>query len=184
MLLATTLLFAQSSSSDGGGGALAIVSSCCCFGFFLLIALIPIAGVWKVFVKAGEPGWAAIVPLYNMMTMAKIGGKDPSFGLMTLIPFYGIYVSIVILADVCKAFGKDTGFVIGMLLLPYVFWPILGFGSATYRPVPGSGGPRRMRDRDDDEDRPRRSRDDDYEDRPRRSRDDDDDDYDRPRRGR
>jgi hypothetical protein len=151
----------------------------------LAVAYVPmVIGAWKVFAKAGEPGWASIVPVYNAMVAARIGGRPETDGLFTLIPIVGIYFGIVILIDMVKAFGKDAGFAIGMLLLPIVFWPILGFGSAQFI---GAGKARR-RDVDDDYDRPAprgaRPRDEDDEGirRPRRRDDDDDEGGRRPRR--
>lgn len=123
--------------------------------------LVPMfAGMWKAFVKAGEPGWASFIPILNIITLLKIAGKEDAGirWLFWMIPFVGIYFSIVDTIDFCKAYGRDVGFAIGMILLPYVFWPILGFGSAQYV---GAGGPirkRRARYEDEEEDLPPRRR--------------------------
>jgi hypothetical protein len=174
--LVSLALFAQ----RGGGGedAAAAMFGVCLLSFYLVVVVGMIAGMWATFAKAGEPGWAAIVPIYNVIVLAKIGGKDPLYGLLCLIPIVGIIFLIMILIEVANKFGRGGAFVVGLILLPFIFWPILGFGSAQYH---GRGG-RRSRSRydDDDDDRPRRSRsrdDDDDDDRPRRrpSRDEDDD---------
>lgn len=173
--LLVLLIFAQAGGQKAGGaqqaGALATAGlMCACYGFmFLLIGLPTILGMWKVFVKAGEPGWASIVPVYNMMVMARIGGQPEINGLLAaLIPCVGLYFLIMIYIDVAKAFAKDAGFAVGMLLLAPVFFPILGFGSARYRLG-------RRRDGDEEEDdRPRRRR--------RDEEDEDEEEDDRPRR--
>lgn len=95
-------------------------------GFIVFI----IASIWKTFEKAGQPGWAAIVPFYNYYVMAQIGGVKNWW--LIFIPIANIYIAIVILHNVAKAFGKDVGFTIGLILLGFIFWPILGFGSAQY----------------------------------------------------
>jgi Family of unknown function (DUF5684) len=80
-----------------------------------------------VFEKAGKPGWAAIIPIYNYIVMAEISGKPTWWGVMVIIPFAGIVFSIWLINVTIKSFGKDEGYTIGALLLPFVFWPILGF---------------------------------------------------------
>lgn len=176
MLLATGLLAQFPRPNRGGGGeeAAAVLASMCMAMSCWIVLLLPmIIGMWKVYTKAGEPGWASIVPIYNVMVLAKIAGRDPVYGLLTLIPLAGIIFYIIILLDVAKQFDVGGGFVAGLILLPMVFWPILGFGSATFRGRRGGsgGGRRSARSRYDDDD-------DDYDDRPRRKRRrDDDDDY-------
>jgi len=89
--------------------------------------------MWRVFAKAGQPGWAAIIPIYNIYIMTKIGGKPGWWVLMMFIPFVN-YVFIVWLYNmISKSFGKDEGFTVGLVLLGIVFWPILGFGDAKYK---------------------------------------------------
>lgn len=99
---------------------------------YLGIVVAIIAGLWKAFEKAGKPGWAAIVPIYNVWVMAEIAGKPGWWGLLCLIPIVGIVVAIIISLGVATAFGKSQGFGIGLALLGFVFWPILGFGDAKY----------------------------------------------------
>lgn len=117
----------------GGGGALAIVGL-----LFTLVplvfALVAIAGMWKVFAKAGQPGWAAIIPIYNVyILVTEIAGRDILWVVLSiLIPF----ALVVPLIDVAKAFGKGTGYGIGLWLLGFIFFPMLGFGSARYQGAP------------------------------------------------
>ena len=108
-------------------------------GVGLVIIAVPIAvliiGIWKVFTKAGKPGWAAIVPIYSMMVMAEIAGKPNWWGLLCLIPFVGLIFAIMIMHGVAEKFGKGIGMTI--LMIFGIGWLILGFGSAQYQ---GSGG--------------------------------------------
>jgi len=97
-----------------------------------IVALIQIISMWKVFTKAGQPGWAAIIPIYNIYIMTKIGGKPGYWTLLCLIPFVSIIFSIWLINMMSKSFGKDEGFTVGLILLGFIFWPILGFGSARY----------------------------------------------------
>jgi hypothetical protein len=98
----------------------------------LALAIFLIAAMWRVFEKAGQPGWAAIIPIYNYYIMTKIAGKPGWWTLMLFIP--GVNLIFVIWLDnmISKSFGKDEGFTAGLVLLGVIFWPILGFGSAKY----------------------------------------------------
>ena len=101
--------------------------------FCLAIAVLVIAGFWKVFVKAGHPGWAAIVPIYNIYILLKIGGRPGWWLLLFLIPVVSFVIAIIVAIDVAKSFGKGTGFGVGLAFLGPIFYPILGFGDATYQ---------------------------------------------------
>lgn len=96
-----------------------------------LIVLI-IAGIWKVFAKAGQPGWAAIIPIFNVYILLKVAGRPWWWLLLLLIPLVNIVIVFVVAIDVAKAFGQGVGFGIGLALLGFIFYPILGFGDATY----------------------------------------------------
>ena len=97
-----------------------------------LIVLI-VAGVWQVFTKAGHPGWAAIVPIYNAYILLKIAGKPGWWLLLFLIPIVNLVISIIVGIEVAKAFGRGAGFGLGLTFLGFIFYPILGFGSDTYK---------------------------------------------------
>ena len=99
----------------------------------LLIALLLIVAMWKVFTKAGQPGWASIIPIYNLYIWCKIVGRPGWWILLMLIPFVNIIVGIILCIDMAKSFGKGAGFGIGLALLGVIFVPILGFGSAQYQ---------------------------------------------------
>ena len=100
--------------------------------FILIFAIPTIVGMWKTFQKAGKGGWECIVPVYNYTVLAEIVGKPMWWGLLCLIPYVGIIWGIWMLNLLSKSFGKDTGFTIGLIFLPFIFFPILGFGSAQY----------------------------------------------------
>lgn len=97
---------------------------------YLAIMVFLIAAGWKVFEKAGRPGWEFIVPIYNFYIMAKISGQKNWW--LIFIPLANIYIAFVVYIALAKSFGKDTGFGIGLALLGIIFWPILGFGDAKY----------------------------------------------------
>ena len=107
--------------------------------FGLLVALLLIVAMWKVFTKAGQPGWASIIPIYNLYIWCKIVGRPWWWILLMLIPFVNFIICIILCIDLAKSFGKGVGFGIGLALLGIIFFPILGFGSAQYQ-GPAAGG--------------------------------------------
>jgi hypothetical protein len=99
----------------------------------LAVAIFMIVAMWKVFVKAGQPGWAILVPIYNAYVMLKIAGKPGWWLILMLIPIVNIVIAIMTLAGLAGNFGKGGGFVVGLIFLPVIFYPILAFGSAEYQ---------------------------------------------------
>jgi len=99
---------------------------------WLAIVIFLVAAQWKVFVKAGQPGWGCIIPIYNWYIMLKIGGKPAWWLLLFLIPGVNLIFAIWTVNMISKSFGKDEAFTVGLLLLGIIFWPILGVGSAKY----------------------------------------------------
>ena len=94
-----------------------------------------IAGLWKVFEKAGRPGWEAVVPIYNAyILVTQIARKEILWFILFLIPFVNIIAAIIVSIDVARKFGQSTGYGIGLAFLPFIFYPMLGFGSAQYNP--------------------------------------------------
>ena len=100
---------------------------------YLAVIIFLIASVWKVFVKAGKPGWAAIIPIYNLIVLLEIVGKPVWWVVLFLIPFVNYIFLIWTLNLTSLSFGKDVGFTLGLIFLGPIFWPILGFGSAEYQ---------------------------------------------------
>lgn len=99
---------------------------------YLAVIVITYAGMWKIFKKAGKPGWAAIIPFYNIYIMIEIVGKPTIWLLWCLIPCVNFVFVVWLYNLMSKSFGKEEGFTVGMILLPFIFWPILGFGNAIY----------------------------------------------------
>lgn len=100
--------------------------------FYVAIIILLIVAQWKVYEKAGQKGWASIVPIYNIVVLTRIVGKPSYWVLLMFIPLVGIIYLIRITHHLSKSFGKGTGFTIGLLFLPFIFFPILGFGDAEY----------------------------------------------------
>jgi len=133
-LATTSSLLAQSTtdysnsanaSAAVGGGVGGLVG--------LVLGVICLIGAWKVFVKAGQPGWACIIPIYNLYILCKIVGRPGWWVLLMLIPLVNAIIFIILSLDLAKSFGKGAGFGVGIWLLTFIFVPILGFGSATYQ---------------------------------------------------
>ena len=100
---------------------------------YLAVIVLMVASMWKLDVKANEPGWAAIVPIYNIVVMLKIIGKPIWWIALYFIPVVNFVVGILIVVSFAKSFGKSTGYAIGMILLPFIFLPMLAFSDATYQ---------------------------------------------------
>jgi hypothetical protein len=98
------------------------------FAFTILM----IASVWKIFTKAGKPGWASIVPIYNIVVLIEIVRKPMWWIAMFFIPFVNFVFCILLSVGLAKAFGKSGAFAAGLIFLGPIFFPILGFGSAQY----------------------------------------------------
>lgn len=99
---------------------------------YLAIIIFPIVAMWIIFTKAGESGWAAIVPLFNISVLLEIVGKLWWWLLLMLIPIVNIVLLIMVYHQLSLSFGKDVGFTIGLILLGFIFLPILAFGDAKY----------------------------------------------------
>jgi len=87
----------------------------------------------KIYEKAGKPGWAVLIPIYNIIVMLEIVGKPWWWLLLMLIPPINIIFGIWMINLLSKSFGKDEGFTVGLILLSIIFYPILGFGPAKYQ---------------------------------------------------
>jgi len=99
---------------------------------WLAIVVFEIVAMWKIYEKAGQPGWAAIIPIYNVIVLLKMVGKPLWWLILLIIPVVNIVFLIWMTNMLSKSFGKDEGFTVGLLLLGFVFYPILGFGDAKY----------------------------------------------------
>ena len=106
-------------------------------GFFgiiwLVVLVLVIAGIWKTFMKAGQPGWAAIIPFYNIIVLLQIAGKPVWWIILCLIPVVNVIAIVMVSIAVAERFGKGAGFGLGLTFLGFIFYPILGFGDAQYK---------------------------------------------------
>ncbi|MEQ9207771.1 MAG: DUF5684 domain-containing protein [Phycisphaerales bacterium] len=120
-------------AQQGGGNAGGMIGLGIFLILYLAIIVIVLAGFWKMFTKAGQPGWAAIVPIYNAYIMCKIAGRPGWWVILLLIPYLNFIFWIILMVDLAKSFAKGIGFAVGMILLSFIFIPILGFGDAEYQ---------------------------------------------------
>ena len=115
----------QFSHIDSGASTTSIIISC-------IVIIISLIAQWKIFTKAGEAGWKAIIPIYNLYILCKIvDGKGIKF-LLFLIPIVNVVYSILLNIRMARAFGKGSGFAVGLIFLNTIFTLILGFGDAQY----------------------------------------------------
>ena len=130
MSISNLILFGQ---GDGAAAATAAAVVGVVLLFELAIGVVVIAGMWATFAKAGKPGWAAIIPIYNIIVLLEVAKRPLWWIVLFIIPFVNIIAIIIASLDVAKNFGKSGGFGVGLALLPFIFYPILGFGSARYQ---------------------------------------------------
>ena len=112
-------------SNDGGGSPIVLLIQ-------LAVIILVLIGMWKAFTKAGQPGWACIIPIYNMIVLIQIAEKPIWWFLLFFVPIVNLIISILVAIAVAEKFGKGAGFGIGLTFLPFVFYPILGFSDAQY----------------------------------------------------
>lgn len=100
---------------------------------YLAIMVLMIASYWKLFTKAGRPGWACLIPIYNAVVMLQIVRKPVWWLLLFLVPIVNIVIAIILVVELAKAYGKGAGYALGLLFLGIVFYPMLAFGDAQYQ---------------------------------------------------
>jgi hypothetical protein len=115
-------------TSGGGGGAFWAGSVV----IYLVVVVLLIAAFWQIFTKAGKPGWACLIPFYNLYVILTIVGRPGWWLVLYFIPLVNIVIAIIVVVDVARSFGQGGWFAVGLIFLPYVFYPILGFGSSRY----------------------------------------------------
>jgi len=98
----------------------------------LAVVVLMIASLWKMFQKAGKPGWASIVPIYNLIVLLDIAGKPWWWIFLYCIPLVSIVIAVMVAHAVSKAFGFGIGMTLLQVFLPFVAYPVMGFGSAVY----------------------------------------------------
>lgn len=126
-------LIAQTTDAGGTSGFMLF--------FWLAFVVLYIVGGWKTFEKAGQPGWAVLIPFYNFYIMLKIVGRPGWWLVLYFVPFVNFVIIIIVLVDLAKSFGKGIGFALGLIIFFPVFLMILGFGDARYvGPAAATGG--------------------------------------------
>ena len=99
---------------------------------YLALIVFLIATMWKIFTKAGKPGWACIIPIYNVIVLLQIAKRPVWWFLLFLVPVVNFIIIIVVSIDIAKAVGQGAGFGLGLAFLGPIFYPILGFSDAAY----------------------------------------------------
>ncbi|WP_019135374.1 DUF5684 domain-containing protein [Cellulomonas massiliensis] len=131
LLALTTDVDPTAAAAAGTGGFISGV-----IGY--LIAAFALFGAFK---KAGEPAWAAFVPVYNSIVLLKIAGKPWWWFLLALIPIVNIVVWIIVAIELSKSFGHGTGFAVGLIFLSIIFLFVLSYDG---NPYVGPGGVRQQ----------------------------------------
>jgi len=99
-------------------------------------AFLVISGMWGVFAKAGRPGWYALIPVFNLITLCRVSGVSGWLALLLMVPLLNIITMIYLSDKLAKAFGKGIGYTLGLAFLGMAFLPLLGFGEAKYQGPP------------------------------------------------
>lgn len=110
------------------------------FAWFIIIlyvvifaaSIVQVIAQWKTIEKAGQPGWSVLVPFYNIVVLCRVAKAPLWWIAMFFIPIVNIVFAVRLLHNISLSFGKTPGFTVGLFFLPLIFWPILGFGDATY----------------------------------------------------
>lgn len=118
-------VLASASGAELAAGTLVLIA------IFALMVLVWIA-FWRIFTKAGEAGWKALIPIYNVIVLLRIVGRPWWWLLLYFVPIVGLVLLVIVVNDLSKSFGHGPGFTIGLLLLPPVFALILAFGDSAY----------------------------------------------------
>ena len=107
------------------------------FIFFFIVCFFLIICNWKIYQKAGKPGWACIIPIYSTLVLLEIIGKPWWWLLLFCIPGFGLIWAIWAINLLSKSFGKSEGFTAGLIFLPIIFYPIMAFSTSIQYRGPG-----------------------------------------------
>ena len=129
----TIPVFAQLAAEDAARQVTGAMSSTFMLVMFAIIALM-IAAMWQVYERAGEPGWAVLIPIFNIYVLCKVARMSPWWMLTLIIPVVNIIFAFASSFGVAKRFGKGAGYGLGLTLLPFIFWPMLAWGDAEPAP--------------------------------------------------
>src|SRR3954464_12706990 len=128
MLLLAAAFQEDTNPSAGAGGLVVALFGGVFFLVWLAVVVLVFASLWKLFEKAGKPGWAGIVPIYNAIVLLEIVGRPLWWIVLLFIPCVNFVVGIMVCIDLAKSFGKSPGFGIGLAFLGFIFFPLLAFG--------------------------------------------------------
>jgi ABC-type Na+ efflux pump permease subunit len=117
-------------SAAGSGGIMALLGAFALV--YLAILVLMVISFWKIFTKAGKPGWAAIIPIYNLVVFLEIVNKPVWWIILILIPIVNIVILIILTHRLSLSFGQSTGFTILLLFVGIVGYPLLAFGDYKY----------------------------------------------------
>lgn len=95
------------------------------------LGVLELASLWRLYKMAGQPGWAAIVPVYNIVVMLQIVGRPVWWVLLMFIPLVNFVIAIIVILDFAKAYGKSVGYGVAMLFFSFIMYPILAFSKDT-----------------------------------------------------
>lgn len=128
--IVSVLALLPTQQDDGGllGGVFGLAAFCC----WAIVLLMYLAGTWQIYSKAGRPGWAAIIPIYNIWVLQDIVGRPNWWIILYFIPFVNFIVFAINMWDLSRSFDKSIGYTIGLIFLPFIFVLVLGFGDAQY----------------------------------------------------
>lgn len=105
----------------------------------IFLTAVALAGAWNVFAKAGRKGWEALIPIYNLYVLTVITDQPLWLLVLCLIPFVNIFAMAFLFVKLAERFDQPWPYAIGLLILPFIFFPLLGFGDARYtRPKPSA----------------------------------------------
>jgi len=102
--------------------------------FAIALGLFWIVSMWRVFEKAGQPGWGIFIPIYNIYLLLLIAGRPGWWIILYFIPLVNFVIGIIVAIDIAKNFGKEAIFGVGLFFFGFIFYPILAFGSVNYKP--------------------------------------------------
>ncbi len=122
-------LFAQRQPDPAESAAAMVVMA-----IYVVLIIVMIVANWKLNEKAGEPGWACLVPIYNVIVLGRMAGLTTLWIVLLFVPCVNIIALFMLNIKLAERFGKDAGFGIAMAFLPFICMPILAFGSARYEP--------------------------------------------------
>ena len=125
-----TPVLAQVGADDAAQSAAVAAAATVPMLVVLAITVLLIASMWKVFERAGERGWAVLVPIYNLYILCRIAGMSGWWVLVAFIPLVNIIFVFANSIGVAERFGKGVGYGLGLALLPFIFWPMLAWGDA------------------------------------------------------